>query len=100
MDPEDRFINKMGKKTGVKLKNKLFKLVKEYYDLVHRPNQTKNFIPGEDQIKYAGRVFDEKEMISILESALDFWLTAGRFAGQFEREFSRFLKIKHLIHLE
>ncbi len=97
MDPEDRFINKMGKKTGVKLKNKLFKLVKEYYDLVHRPNQTKNFIPGEDQIKYAGRVFDEKEMISILESALDFWLTAGRFAGQFEREFSRFLKIKHCI---
>jgi len=79
------------------IKSKIFSLVKEYYELVHRPNQVKKFISGEDKIYYAGRVFDEKEMINLTDSALDFWLTAGRFAKQFEKEFAMFLGVKHCI---
>ena len=42
-----------------------------------------------DRINYAARVFDEKEMCALTDAALDFWLTTGRFADQFEREFAR-----------
>ena len=55
----------------------------------------KEFIHGKSKINYAGRVFDEKEMISLADSALDFWLTAGRYAEKFEKEFAAFLGVKH-----
>lgn len=76
------------------LKKEIFNLVAEYYTEKHKP---KPFIPGETYIQYAGRVYDEKEMISLVDSTLDFWLTAGRFTKQFEEEFSRFLGVKHCI---
>lgn len=59
----------------------------------------KAFTPG-DRINYAARVFDEKEMCSLVESALDFWLTTGRFAEEFEREFAKWLGVRfaHLVN--
>ena len=54
----------------------------------------KPFMPG-DRITYAARVFDDREMRNLVESALDFWLTAGRFAEKFEREFARWLGVKY-----
>jgi len=54
----------------------------------------KSFEPG-DRITYAGRVFDEKEMCALVDSALDFWLTTGRYAEQFEREFAKWLGVKY-----
>ena len=42
-------------------------------------------------------MYDEKEMISLVDSTLDFWITAGRFVKQFEEKFSRFLGVKHYI---
>ena len=76
------------------LKKEMFNLVAEYYTEKHKPKQ---FILGETYIPYAGRVYDEKEMISLVDSALDFWLTAGRFAKQFEDDFSKYLGVKHCI---
>ena len=76
------------------LKKEIFNLVAEYYTEKHKP---KPFIPGETYIPYAGRVYDKKEIISLVDSPLDFWLTAGRFAKQFEEEFTRFLGTKHCI---
>lgn len=76
------------------LKNEIFKKVKQYYTLVHK---TKKFIPGKSYIPYAGRVFDEKELINLVDSSLEFWLTTGRFANQFEKEFAKFLGVKHCI---
>lgn len=76
------------------LKQEIFNLVTKYYKEKHK---VKPFIPGETYIPYAGRVYDEKEMISLVDSALDFWLTAGRFARQFEKEFSNYLGVKHCI---
>lgn len=76
------------------LKEEIFKRVKEYYLLAHKKE---GFVPGKSNIPYAGRVYDEKELISLVDSALDFWLTAGKFAKQFEREFADFLGIKHCL---
>ena len=70
---------------------------KLYYEKFHKPIQHKEFTPGESYIRYAGRIYDEKEMISLVDSALDFWLTAGRFAKQFEAEFAKFLGVKHCL---
>jgi len=76
------------------IKEEIFDLVTKYYLEKHKPKQ---FIPGETYIPYAGRVYNEKEIISLVDSALDFWLTAGRFAKQFEGEFAKFLGVKHCI---
>lgn len=54
----------------------------------------KEFEPG-DRITYAARVYDEKEMCSLVDSALDFWLTTGRFAEQFEKEFAAWLGVRY-----
>jgi CDP-6-deoxy-D-xylo-4-hexulose-3-dehydrase len=66
-----------------------------YYLTIHKPNQYSEFIPGKSKISYAGRVFDEKEMINLVDSSLDFWLTAGKYAGKFEKEFAEFLGVKY-----
>jgi CDP-6-deoxy-D-xylo-4-hexulose-3-dehydrase len=75
----------------IKGKSKLF------YEKFHKPIQHKEFIQGKDHIPYAGRVYDDKEMISLVDASLDFWLTAGRYAKQFEAEFIKFLGVKHCI---
>lgn len=74
-------------------------LVAEYYADFKRPQQDKPFAPG-DRIAYASRVYDEKEMCALVDSALDFWLTTGRFSEQFEREFAAWIGVKyaHLVN--
>jgi CDP-6-deoxy-D-xylo-4-hexulose-3-dehydrase len=81
-------------KTRQKLKNEIFNKVREYYLLAHTKE---DFTPGKSNIPYAGRVYDENELITLIDSALDFWLTAGRFAKQFEDEFAKFLGVKHCL---
>ncbi|MBF0559536.1 MAG: DegT/DnrJ/EryC1/StrS family aminotransferase [Nitrospirae bacterium] len=66
-----------------------------YYKSVHKPEQTSPFIPGKSKINYAGRVFDEKEMINLVDCSLDFWLTTGQYAERFENEFADFLGVKY-----
>ena len=50
--------------------------------------------PG-DRINYAGRVYDEAERVNLIDSALDFWLTAGKYANEFERKLSGFLGVSY-----
>ena len=69
-------------------------MVAAYYEAFKRPQQEKPFAPG-DRIAYASRVYDEREMCSLVDSALDFWLTTGRFSEQFEREFAAWIGVKH-----
>ncbi|MBU6392919.1 MAG: lipopolysaccharide biosynthesis protein RfbH [Planctomycetes bacterium] len=66
-----------------------------FYTAVHKPVYNKPFSPGNTSIPYAGRVFDEKEISNLVESSLDFWLTAGRYADKFEKAFAKFLGVKH-----
>ena len=60
-------------------------LVAEYYHEFKKPEIEKGFVPGE-RISYASRVYDEKEMCSLVDAALDFWLTTGRFSDTFEKQ--------------
>lgn len=53
------------------------------------------FLPG-DRISYASRVFDEKEMCALADAMLDFWLTAGRFADKFEKDFAEWIGIRYV----
>lgn len=57
----------------------------------------REFAPGETAVPCAGRVFDAEELVLLVESALDFWLTAGRYAAQFEREFAGRLGVRHAL---
>ena len=65
--------------------------VADYYK--QYKSEKKAFEPG-DRITYAARVFDEKEMCSLVDASLDFWLTTGHFADQFEREFAKWLGVR------
>jgi CDP-6-deoxy-D-xylo-4-hexulose-3-dehydrase len=76
------------------LRDQIFAKVRELYEL--RYGQP-SFVPGETPVLYAGRVFDADEMVRLVDSSLDFWLTAGRFAAQFELEFARFLGVRHAL---
>lgn len=68
-------------------------MVAQYYKDFKKPQQEKSFTEG-DRIPYASRVYDEQEMCSLVDAALDFWLTAGRFAEEFERKFAEYLGIR------
>jgi len=57
----------------------------------------RDFIAGQTSVPVSGRVFDADELQSLVDSSLDFWLTTGRFAHQFEKEFARFFKMRHAI---
>ena len=72
-------------------------LVAEYYSQFKK--EEKVFEPG-DRISYASRVFDEKEMCTLTDAVLDFWLTTGRFSDQFEKEFAEWIGVKyaHLVN--
>ncbi len=65
--------------------------VGEYCDKYH--NVKSDFTPG-DRISYASRVYDRQEMTNLVDSALEFWLTSGRYTEEFERSFSSYLGIR------
>lgn len=69
-------------------------LVTQYYRDYKKPLQEKPFVEG-SRIPYASRVYDEKEMCGLVDAALDFWLTAGRFTEEFEKKFSEYLGVKY-----
>ncbi|HUN53786.1 MAG TPA: lipopolysaccharide biosynthesis protein RfbH [Smithella sp.] len=76
-------------------KKEILTLVKRYYEKnLNSKDKNKSFKKGQT-ISYAGRVFDEKELINLVDASLDFWLTTGRFADEFEKRFASFLKVKH-----
>ncbi len=73
-------------------RKEILEAVEAYYH-THK-KEKKQFQPG-DRITYAARVFDEKEMCALVDAALDFWLTTGRYAEQFEQEFAKWLGVKY-----
>lgn len=77
-----------------KLKQEILEKTKEYYSLVHEKTLKQEFISGKSRINYAGRVFDEQEMINLVDSSLDFWLTYGVYSKQFEKEFAKMLGVR------
>jgi len=55
------------------------------------------FVPGETPVPCGGRAFDADDMAHLVDAALDFWLTGGRYAAQFEHEFARFVGARHAV---
>lgn len=73
------------------LREQAIKAAVAYYE--HRHAAKKEYRPG-DRIPYAARMFDEREVSALVDSSLDFWLTAGRYAERFEREFAAYLGVE------
>ena len=72
-------------------------MVTDYY---HQFKENKVPFKKGDRISYASRVYDEKEMCALTDAMLDFWLTTGRFADQFEKEFAKWIGVRfaHLVN--
>ena len=79
----------------LKIKETIFKQVKIYYEKLF--DKKDDFVPGETQINYGGRVFDEKELMNLIESSLDFWLTEGRYTAQLQEELASFIGAKYCL---
>lgn len=75
------------------LKQQILELTREYYKEAHGAHS--EFVPGETYVKYGGRYFDAEEMVNLVDSSLDFWLTAGPWAQKFEKEFAEWLGVKY-----
>lgn len=75
------------------LKKQILDLTREYYKEVHEQSQA--FIPGQTKINYGGRFFDAEEMVNLVDSSLDFWLTAGPWARKFETRLAKWLGVDY-----
>ena len=84
-------------KNEAEARERIRALVSEYYR--DFKEKKKPFAPG-DRINYAARVYDDREMCALTDAMLDFWLTTGRFADRFEKEFAEWIGVKyaHLVN--
>lgn len=78
--------------TEEQAREKMLTLVGDYYEAYRK--EKKEFEPG-DRIAYASRVYDAKEMQNLVDSALEFWLTSGRYTEEFEQKFAQYLRVKY-----
>ncbi len=78
-------------KTASQLREEMRALVQEYHHVAMTPQE---FVPGKSAVPVSGKVFDSSEIELLVEASLDGWLTTGRFAAQFEREFAAFTGIR------
>ena len=87
----------MAWKNEAEAREQIKAMVAEYY---HDFKEKKTPYQEGDRITYAARVFDEKEMCALTDATLDFWLTTGRFADRFEKEFAKWIGVKfaHLVN--
>lgn len=76
------------------LRKNILKMVADYWELA--PKNT-SFVAGKSLINYAGRVYDNNELVNLVDASLDFWLTAGRYAQKFEKDFARFIGAKYAL---
>ena len=78
--------------TEQQAREEILKLTKEYCEKYH--NNKKPYEKG-DRIPYASRVYDSEEMVNLVDSSLEFWLTAGRYTSEFEHEFAKYLGVRY-----
>ena len=80
--------------TAAALREQILALVNTFHDLEFAPRE---FVPGETPVPVSGRVFDADELLHLVDASLDFWLTTGRYAKQFELQFARAVGVRHAI---
>ena len=76
------------------LRAQILELTKAYYK---EKFENKEFVPGQSKVNYAGRVFDENELVKLVDSSLDFWLTEGRYSEEFAEKIADFLEVDNVI---
>ena len=76
------------------LRKQILELVRDYHAAAF---PARDFIPGETPVPCAGRVFGAEEIVSLVDSSLDFWLTTGRFAEEFEKRFAKIFGTRHCL---
>ena len=76
--------------TGKEIKDKIHELVEAYYESEHKVSRL-----DDKKIKYSGRVYDSDEMNNLVDAALEFWLTSGRYTQEFEKGLSEFVGTKY-----
>lgn len=79
---------------AAELRSQILDLVREYHDVAFAPEE---FKPGETPIRFAGRVFDDREVVNLVDSSLEFWLTSGPWARKFEKRFARMNGVRHAL---
>ena len=77
------------------LRKEILRLTAEYYKATKK--QEPAFVTGESNISYGGRYFDEKELCSLVDSSLDFWLTYGRYSREFEKKLANILQVRYAL---
>ncbi|MDF2772558.1 MAG: putative aminotransferase [Geminicoccaceae bacterium] len=76
------------------LRARILGLVAEYHDAAF---PSRPFVPGETPVPVSGRVFGANDIRFLVDASLDFWLTTGRFAAEFERAFARVMEVRHAL---
>lgn len=76
------------------LRQEIIEKTKEYYNAKFAPQP---FTAGKSRVNYAGRVFDEREIVNAVEASLDFWLTEGRYSTEFAQKIAEFLNVEHVL---
>ena len=79
-------------KNELEARQEILGIVDEYCKKYHNQKQYKEG----DRISYASRVYDSKEMMNLVDSALEFWLTAGRYTDEFEKKLGEYLGVKYV----
>ena len=77
-----------------KLHDEILEKVREYHDKFHLEKNNKEFVEG-DRISYSGRVYDADEMTTLVDAALEFWLTQGRYSEEFEKRLADYIGTKY-----
>lgn len=80
-------------KTELQAREEIFGMVEEYWQKYHKESK-KEYSRG-DRIPYASRVYDSEEMVNLVDSALEFWLTSGRYTDEFETKFAEYLGVRY-----
>lgn len=80
--------------THQEIRNQIIALTHQYYIEKFAKQE---FVPGKHRVNYAGRVFDEAELVNLVDSSLDFWLTEGRFSEEFAEKIADFLGVSNVI---
>ncbi|MCP4423371.1 MAG: lipopolysaccharide biosynthesis protein RfbH [Chloroflexi bacterium] len=76
------------------IKQQIFDLVRAYHEEAENSTGA-SFVPGETAVPVSGKVFDDAELVNLVDSSLEFWLTTGRYANQFESEIARYVGVRH-----
>lgn len=84
-------MNRFDKLNEEEARKEILDLVSDFYNKFHKKPEYKDG----DRISYASRVYDEDEMLNLVDSSLDFWLTSGRYHDEFEKNLATYLGVRY-----